>query len=531
MSGDAHPRASSGPSGDAPAPGDASVTSGGAPAPGDPSAAAKRRSSDGFFRVDVEATPVRLVVLGLLAFAFATIDLRAGIGPHDEGLMVQWGRRIAAGEWPYRDFWCNYMPGAPVLQALLGDSLVTWRWVRAAVAGIAAVLAYLLVRRETTNDRWALGAWAGVAAAMAWPLTPGPNAPAVALALGALLAGRRRSGLAGALAGLAFLFRPEVGVAAAIGAYVLGGRAHGGRRVAVVFGATAFAGLVPFLVVAPGDLLSQTFGFAFKQHLQRLPFPLLPHTMDPNKVLEREFPALLVLFTALWAAVSLPRRTTGWALVPLLLVGLAYLLARTDEFHLIPLAAVLAIALAAGAAREPRTPWKVVLGAGLALIALHGLDRQLAKVTDGTRMAGIDVPALGGVRTTQDDAHALEELNAAVAKRSKPGSYLLSAPPRYDRVRVGDTLLYVALDRRNPTRYDVVQPGVVTTAKVQREMAADLERTRTPLVVRWLAPAATMVEDNGSGRSSGVTLLDDYIDEHYTPSGRFGDYLLLTRNP
>lgn len=487
-----------------------------------------RRPSDGFFRVHVEATPLRLAVLGLLAFAFATIDLRAGIGPHDEGLMLQWGHRIASGEWPYRDFWCNYLPGAPLLQALLGTSPTTWRWVRAGIAGICAVLAYLLTRRETTNDRWALAAWAGVAAAMAWPLTPGPTAPATTLALGAVLAGRRRSGLAGGLAGLAFLFRPEVGVAAALGAYILGGREHAGRRVWWVFGAVALVGMLPFLIVAPGDFLSQTFGFAGRQHLQRLPFPLAPHTWDPNKVLERDLPALLVLFTVLWAIATLPRRA-AWALVPLLVVGLAYLLARTDEFHLVPLAAVLAVALAAGAAREQRTPWKVVLGAGLALIILHGLDRQLAKVSDGTRMAGIDLPALEGVRTTPDDAHALEELGAAVNRRTKAGSYLLSAPPRFDRVRVGNTLLYTALERENPTRYDVAQPGVVTTAAVQREMVADLERTRTPLVVRWLAPAATMTEDNGSGRSSGVHLLDDYINAHYAPVGRFGDYLLLER--
>jgi hypothetical protein len=488
-----------------------------------------REPSDGFFRVDVEATPLRLLVLGLLAAAFATIDLRAGIGPHDEGLMLQWGHRIASGEWPYRDFWSNYLPGAPLLQALLGDSLVTWRWVRAAIAGIAAVLAYLLVRRETTNDRWALAAWAGVTAALAWPLSPGPNAPAVALALGALLAGRRHSGVAGGLAGLAFLFRPEIGVAAALGAWILGGRAHADRRLWIAGGAVVLAGLLPFLVVAPGDFLSQTFGFAGKQHLQHLPFPVAPHTTDPNKVLERAFPALLVLFTALWAVAVLPRRRRAVALVPLLVVGLAYLLARTDEFHLLPLAAVLAVALATGAAREDRLPWKVALAVGLGLIAVHGLDRQLGKVTDGTNMAGIDLPTASGVRTTPQDAHALEELAVAVGHRSRPGSHLLSAPPRYDRVRVGDTLLYILLDRRNPTRYDVVQPGVVTTARVQREMAADLERTRTPLVVRWLAPAATMVEDNGSGDSSGVTLLDDYIDAHYARVGRYGDYLLLQR--
>jgi hypothetical protein len=489
----------------------------------------RREVSDGFFRVHVEATPLRLVVLGLLAAAFATVDLRAGIGPHDEGLMLQWGHRIASGEWPYRDFWCNYLPGAPLLQALLGDSLVTWRWVRAAIAGIAAVLAYLLVRRETTNDRWALAAWAGVAAAMAWPLSPGPNAPAIALAFGALLAGRRHSGLAGGLAGLAFLFRPEIGAAAALGAWILGGRTHAGRRLWLVGGGVVLAGLLPFLVVAPGEFLSQTFGFAGQQHLQHLPFPLAPHTKDPNKILERDFPALLVLFTALWGIAVLPRRRRALAIVPLLVVGLAYLLARTDEFHLIPLAAVLAVALAAGAAREVRRGWKIALAVGLGLIVLHGFDRQLGKLTDGTNMAGIDVPTASGARTTSADAHALEELATAVARRSEPGTYLLSAPPRYDRVRVGDTLLYTLLDRANPTRYDVVQPGVVTTAKVQREMRDDLERTRTPLVVRWLALAATMVEDNGSGDSSGVTLLDDYINSRYVRVGRYGDYLLLAR--
>jgi hypothetical protein len=287
--------------------------------------------------------------------------------------------------------------------------------------------------------------------------------------------------------------------------------------------------MLPFLIVAPGDFLSQTFGFASKQHLQRLPFPVSPHTTDPNKVLERDFPAVLVLFTILWAVAAVPARR-GLALVPLLVVGLAYLLARTDEFHLVPLAAVLAIALAAGAARESRRAWKIVLAAGLALIVLHGADRMLGKVSDATNFAGIDLPAADGARTTSNDAHALEALAAAVNRRSRPGSYLLSAPPRYDRVRAGDTLLYILLGRRNPTRYDVVQPGVVTTAKVQREMRADLERTRTPLIVRWVAPVATAVEDNGSGKSSGVTLLDDYIRAHYKRVAGFEDYVLLQRS-
>jgi hypothetical protein len=485
-----------------------------------------REPSPAFFRRTVDVSALRLLVLALLATAFAALDLRAGIGPHDEGLMLQWGHRIAGGEWPYRDFWCNYLPGQPVVQAIIGDSLWGWRVLRAATAGIAAVLAYLLVRRETVNDRWALAAWAGVAAAMAWPLTAGPNASAVALALGAMLAARRHGGWAGLLTGLAFLFRPEVGVAAAVGIWVLGER----RSFAPVIGAAivAFLGLLPFLIVAPGDLLSQTFGFAGQQGLQRLPFPLAPHTADPNKLLERLFPAILVASTVLWGAASLPRRRGG-AWLPLMLVGLAYLLARTDEFHLVPLAAILAIALAIAASREPRRGLQVALSVALALIVLHGMDRQFGKVRDADNMVAVDLPAVKDVRTTPKDGEALKDLATAVDHHSRPGDPILSAPPRYDRVRVGDTLLYTLLDRTNPTRYDVVQPGVVTTAKVQRQMRSALQRTQTKLVIRWEAPVARETEDNGSGRSSGVRLLDNYIAMHYRRVGQYGEYLLLER--
>ena len=475
-------------------------------------------------------------LLALGAAALSAFTILRGYGPHDEGVMLAWARRIADGQWPYRDFWSNYAPGQPLLLAglvkLFGPSLLWWRIVRVAIDATVSVLAFAYVRREAGTG-WALGAWVAVAGAMAWPSGPGPNAPALALGLGALLLARRAPLGAGALAGLAFFVRPEIGAAAAFGAVLEARRAGAGRggrgaaRVAMAATAVAVLALAPFALVAGGAMADQVVGFASVQDLQRLPFPLdYDGGFDPNKLLEFYLPAILVAGSALWAGWALVRRD-GFALAPLIAVGVAYLLARTDEFHLVPLSVALAIALACAAGRETQALPRAALGVALVLVAVHGLERRIGQALHPPALAAIPAQAADGVRTAPADAAALRALIPYVRARAPGGSPVLVAPPRYDRVRVGDPMLNVLLDRPNPTRYDVVQPGVVTTAKVQREMARDLRRA--PVVVRWLSALAREREPNGSGRSSGVFVLDRAIARDYRPAARFGDYVVLVR--
>lgn len=449
-----------------------------------------------------------------------------GYAPHDEGLMLAWASRVADGQWPYRDFWSNYAPGQTVLLAglvkLLGPSLLDWRILRVALDAVVALLAYRLVRRSA--PRWlALAAWLAVAAAMAWPSGPGPNAPALALGLGALLAGARRPALAGALAGAAIVFRPEIGAAAALGA-VLDSPRRG--VVAGAAAAVAAAGLAPFAIAAGGRMADQVVGFLGIQHLQRLPLELAPHTTDPNKALERLFPALLVAGAAVVAAWSLARRRAD-PLLALAGVGLLYLLGRADAYHLVPLSVALAIVAARGAAAEPRRWARAALIAVLALIVVHGVDRRAGQLLHPPALAAVPGPAGDRVRTDLADARALAALRRAVDRAAPRGRPLFVANPRHDLVRAGDPLLYVILDRRNPTRYDVMAPGVVTTAPVQREIVASLRGT--DVVVRWLDPRASSPEPNGAGRSSGVRILDDYLAASFAPRARFGAYELLVR--
>jgi hypothetical protein len=59
----------------------------------------------------------------------------------------------------------------------------------------------------------------------------------------------------------------------------------------------------------------------------------------------------------------------------------------------------------------------------------------------------------------------------------------------------------------------VMQPGLVTSAPVQREIVASLEGSRTRVVIRWLDPRAYAPEHNGSDVSSHVFILDRYLAE------------------
>ncbi len=118
----------------------------------------------------------------------------------------------------------------------------------------------------------------------------------------------------------------------------------------------------PFVIAAPGALAHDLFGFYGIQSLQRLPFPLgFDGPLRPSKLIEFYMPAILVLSCLAWAAAlgsrariaarsraalragigTSPRPMQPGArsleLAPLAAVGLAYLLGRTDEFHLIPL--------------------------------------------------------------------------------------------------------------------------------------------------------------------------------------------------
>jgi hypothetical protein len=92
---------------------------------------------------------------------------------------------------------------------------------------------------------------------------------------------------------------------------------------------------------------------------------------------------------------------------------------------------------------------------------------------------------------------------------------------RHDRIFENPVGLYFAAGRPPATHWHQFDPGMQTRADIQSAIIGELERKRVRLVVRD-ATYEDFSEPNGSAVSSGVFLLDRYLDAHYRPVAASG---------
>jgi hypothetical protein len=498
---------------------------------------------------------VRRLALALFAAAalLSAITMLDGIQPNDEGLMLQAAARIANGEVPYKDFWWFYPPGQPLLLGalwkLFGASLLPWRIVRVLCDAGVSVLVWRLALRGGAPPRAALAAWMAAALAMAYPSGQHPHPLTLVFALSALLVFERRPSWAGVLTGAAAFWRLEFAaylVLAIVVAQLVAGAPRAAARFAGVAALTAVVLYAPVVALAGAgpswDLLVDYPLTDFSDY-QSLPFPLdydgPLNTSSPGGFLSDSAEPMLLFYLPLALVLGLAAglaglartwsRDAAWRLaVAIFAVGMAhYLITRPDLFHTAPLAVTAAVLLAWAVSARGGRAIAVVAVAVLAYAIVEGADRRWLELRRD--YAALDLPVADGVRVPPADRADIERAVAAVQARVPSGSPTYVATRRADLVTSGYPLLYALADRPNVSRYDIEAPGVVTSLPVQREIVADLERARPAAVVRDTSPLTAAPEPNRAGESSGVRLLDDYLDRAYAPAATYGRFTVLAR--
>lgn len=493
--------------------------------------------------------------IGVFAIALLvlTLTMNRTVGVYDEGLILTGAARVAAGDHIHRDFYANYGPAQFHLLAtlfnLFGSGVLTERLadivIRASISAASWVALSGLCRRPIAAiGAGLISAWLAFVGNHGYPVYP-----TLLLALIATILLTRDDGasrrslpalLAGVLVGLAALFRYDIGFMAAVAhmAGILITRRDARLHAILTYAAGAALPVLPLLAWyyasgALGPFLHDTLTFParFYVAMRGLPFPTPGLTKFSIYL-----PGIAVVLALIaWsrrrsAADDKPRRF----LLFFLLITLAFYLKGVGRVSIehVQLALIPAIVLltALSGDSQGRRRW-LPYGAALCLV-----------------ITAINVGAAGQRKLGSSDAVVLEELSgflsnpgefkpegaergaalAYIRDRTRPEDPLFVGLTRHDKIFVNDVSAYFLANRRPATHWYHFDPGLQTSAPIQRQMIADLEASRPPVV--WLESTWNDVrEPNRSAESSGVRLLDDYLAAHYVAEATFGPIIIARR--
>lgn len=509
-------------------------------------------------------TAVVCFVLFILSFAVLRIFLIRPADLYDEGLILVGSWRVAQGQIPYRDFWTVYSPGQFYAVAaffkLFGTTIESERLWDLLCRCILPVLGYI-VAVDVTSRRKALLAWLLLLGCTAHFLgAASPTLPALVFSfafvafLSAFFAGGKAGTLAGAglSIGLVAVFRMDFGLYCLLAATVVLPLHRGfekkegvpgslGRRELYVVLCAAIAWVpvaIFFLAKVPLSVLTYdliTFPLQVFPRVRGVPFPSLsiPDTLyvyAPFLV----FAIGTFLFGVYSKAVPVDRKLTA-TLAMASLLGILFInqsRVRMDESHAAP---YIFLAVLVGSILIVQTPVvsgakNLLLGSRLlcaaalaaALIQPFGETISFAGKLEAVAGQGSGLPRAPSIILSKETVNIVKIIDA----NTQPGEYIYVGVTTHDRISSNEPLFYFLCDRECPTKYDELHPGQATTAIVQREIVADLDRHHVDWILLTNQPNQ---EPNEGSISSGVHLLDDYIRDNFQVVTQNARHLILKR--
>jgi hypothetical protein len=526
-----------------------------------------------------------IVGVFVASFLFLGLAMDRTINVFDEGIVLTDAMRVRAGEVVHRDFYTLYGPGAYfVVAALFEWSAAQFAIARVygvvVVAGIATLTYVALAGR--TRILFAFAATVACAVLLLGSASYlYPAFPSLLLALaGSLLLisqdGRKRPGTllaAGACTGLSAYVRYDSGIVVLVAHFIAIGlldamNARGFAwfrrtvRAALLYGlgsACVFLpGLIAFLRVAPAStFIEDVVGYSAKNYvrMRETPFPDWHALRIEPEQMAVYLPILAVAFGAL--AIAMARRVgdprsagairgdvASLTIFTVLSAILFYKgIVRVSNVHMLMsiVPALIVLALCADAWWTRRGPMRaaalVAIGLTVApAVATLYTQWQVYRPDPSLSVAGwlllkagfgrpdtrpvascVQPPAMWLALQTYDHAAVSHYLRVHTA----PDERIFVGLERHDLIFANSVALYFASERLPATHWHQLDPGLETRADIQSKMIDELRTQKTRWVVRD-AYFDGVREPNQSSVSSGVHLLDDYLDTHYRPVAASG---------
>jgi hypothetical protein len=526
----------------------------------------------------------------LFVLLFASMD--PGIGQYDESLILDGALRVLHGQLPYRDFYTLYGPGQfYVLAGVFHVFGVYAALGRVTYMATALASLFAIIRLQWLLDCRPLFGPLAAFAALVWVSAAGtylyPVYPALALILMAALClvrhwqlgTKRWIAIAGVLVGVTVLFRHDMAMYSVLAICagecfyhlgVGGGRSIRSKCLELLLDLGVLAGCILVVAVPAILVLLRHVPFAdiryemfyYPSHvypvMRRLPFFHFDAGLSLAKHIRPAAGQIFVLVPMLvplaataclvqreWRARQPYWQVSGYVLLLCLALVMPISgLVRPDLEHAVPallIDSLLLISLVAKWGLSKRFGQAMIAGSAIwFLLSMPVQAWRTARRAIGTvallvhpgrpgSLESLCRPPAGLERLTCMRADPVEVEEAEyIQQHTRPGEEIYSGAGRHDKLDANDLLLYFLSKRDSGTKWYELTPGVQTTYPIQKQMIQDLDNHHVTYVVRnftWDAVA----EPNESRFSSGVTILDQYIDANYKPEASFPQVLILHR--
>jgi hypothetical protein len=138
----------------------------------------------------------------------------------------------------------------------------------------------------------------------------------------------------------------------------------------------------------------------------------------------------------------------------------------------------------------------------------------------------IEGPATRGLCFLPDNDHiqAIEFLES----HTQSGQRLFVGQPRHDIIFANDNFTYFATQRLPATKWSHFDPFLQNSYPIQEQMIAEFDASTPPYIVLD-SEFDSIHEHNDSSKSTGVTALDDYIHSKYQRVQTFGEMSVWQR--
>ena len=188
-------------------------------------------------------------------------------------------------------------------------------------------------------------------------------------------------------------------------------------------------------------------------------------------------------------------------------------------------AVVLLIAIVPAAGDAMREPYKIRSVEDTSIATWLALRAGLITLPAAARETCEAGPASGIAKLSPEYSRVATYIGA----RTRPDERIFVALDRHDKIFANSVALYFAVGRLPGTHWHHFDPGLQTRADIQTAIIGDLQRNQVRWVVRE-ASSDDVNEPNGSARSSGVKLLDQFLDKNYRPVASSGNVAIWLAN-